>query len=156
VVIPNDKLATNPLIGSNLLVESNEPLYTAFIKTSLGFRYNIFYRSLQIGLQNPIRWGAYGLMGTNVNMPLNEEIKLDVFQPNRVKSRFTFTEIQNQRTSIGLNFGVGLSAHYGKHIGIFVEPTYSQSLTSIVRNMPIETYLYSFGVKMGLSWQFGK
>jgi hypothetical protein len=156
VVIPNQKLIDKPQIGNVLQVESNEPITARFARVSLGLRYNVLSKKLQINPLNPLRWTLYGLAGGAIYIPQRQDIRLDIFQPNRQGAHFKFTEVENQHLAFGMNVGLGLSADYGKRIGVFIEPTYNQTLTSLVRNMPINTYLQSFGLKTGINWRLGK
>jgi hypothetical protein len=150
IKIPNNNLNTNPKIGSTLNAESNDPLTSDFVKTTLGARFHIMEKSYRNTSKNPVKVGFYTQASGVLSVPIKQDVALSLSQINAASTFFSTNDIQNQNETFGLNFGVGLKTEIGK-FGIFVEPSLSQSLSSMVKDMPIKTYLRSVGFKTGIS-----
>ncbi len=155
IILPNSKLTVMPKVGDKLQVGTNEPISSIFLKTTLGFKYDIYGGNVKFIPNNKCNWNIYSTASATINTPIRQEIRLDVVQNNNI-TRFEISKIDNQRPFVGFNLGFGLGVNYGRNIGIFVEPSFSQSLSSLVYDKSLESHLSSFGVKIGASWHFMK
>jgi hypothetical protein len=155
IIIPNSKLSSMPRTGDKLQVATNEPVSSFSIKPSIGLKINLLESVNAQSLKVKWNWKIYGILAANINLPLKHEIKLGIYQNNEI-ILFDINEIKNQRNFLGINLGFGVMAQKNKNLGLFLEPTFTHSLSSIVTDKSLVSHLKSIGIKFGLSYNFIK
>lgn len=156
VVIPAELLSSPPVANDRIGLEVHEPILRYALNLPLALRYDIWRKRFSLLNQVPLRFAAYGLLGGYAQIPLRQEGKVKIFEASGREFEAELTGFQNLRPANGLSLGAGAELGVGKHLSIFIEPTYTQGLSSVVKDMPIRTTIRGFGVKLGAKWGFGK
>jgi hypothetical protein len=97
----------------------------------------------------------YGLGGVNITIPYNQTANVIVKFNNKNYLR-TLTSFDNIQNAWGVQAAVGTELGFGYHAKIFIEPSINQTVTSIVKDMPVRTLIGNRGVRFGAKWSFGK
>lgn len=155
VVIPADLLSSPPATNDRIGLEVHEPILRYALNLPIALRYDFWRKRFMLLNQVPLRFAVYGLLGGYAQIPLRQEGKVTIFEESGRELEAELTGFQNLRSAYGLSLGAGTELGVSKHLSIFTEPTYSQGLSSVVRDMPLRTTISGFGVKVGAKWGFG-
>ncbi|CAN5635185.1 hypothetical protein BH11BAC2_BH11BAC2_26410 [soil metagenome] len=93
----------------------------------------------------------YANAGFSANFIIQEKAKI-----NMDNSEMTILNHINglKKMNFGFLLGAGVQRNLSDNFGIFIEPVFKGSFTSITRNMAVNSYPYSMGVNLGVSLHF--
>ncbi len=96
-----------------------------------------------------ITWFANG--GFSANFIVQEKVKI-----NMDNSEMTIINHANglKKMNYGFLFGAGVQYNMYDDFGIFIEPMFRGSFTSITNNTNVNSYPYSLGLNLGFSLHF--
>ena len=107
---------------------------------------------LMIGYRIVInRFTLFADAGVSVNYVLQERAKLRI---GSTESTITNHIKGLQKMNYGYLIGTGLQFNLYDNLGIFMEPMFRGSLTSLTRNTGVNCYPYSLGLNAGVSLHF--
>ena len=97
------------------------------------------------------KFNFYATAGFSANFILQEKAKVsidnsEIIVVNHINSL--------NKMNIGYLIGAGIEYKMRNNLGIFIEPMFRGTLTSITRNMTVNTYPSSFGSNIGFSMHF--
>ncbi|GAB2797959.1 hypothetical protein GCM10027275_49320 [Rhabdobacter roseus] len=156
VGIPSDLLSTPVQPGDVVGLEVHEPIQRWVLNLPLSLRYDIWQKQFLLLEKLPLKFTVYGLLGGYAQLPLRQEGVVEIYEDNGREFTGEVKNFRNLRPSYGINLGAGAELGFARHISVFVEPNYSQGLSSVVKDMPLRTSINGFGVKFGARWEFGK
>jgi hypothetical protein len=128
---------------------ANNTLEMSYIRIPLGVRYD-FWRKEYEKSNKVLR--IYGLTGGTLTIPQSQTVTLDVQTLDGRRYDQSYSQFDNTQAALGLNFGMGAELSIAKRWRVMLEPSFTQNVSSIVRDLPYNSMTNSFGVKMGLSW----
>lgn len=154
--IPTTEMTANPQVGSSVLIEGNEGHFVETIRIPLSVKLQFYERNL-----NGFGWrGAglnlYAIGGGYYAIKNKQQLLVEIYEPDGHDFYATLNNFNNTQAYSGLNFGIGAELSYGRNFQIFAEPYYQTTLTSLVKDMPIRTFVNGIGLKMGVNYQFSK
>ena len=155
-VIPGNLLSSPLAAGNRIGLELDNDIERYGLNLPLALRYDIWRKRFVLLNRIPLRFAAYGLLGGYAQIPLRQEGEVEIYEESGREFETDITGFRNLRPAYGLSLGAGAELGVGKHLSIFAAPTYMQGLTSVVRGMPLSTTIGGFGVKVGVTWGFGK
>lgn len=156
VEIPAERLSAPAQTGSVIGLEVHEPIQRYTLNLPLGIRYNVWGKHFRLLNQVQMNVQFYGLVGGYWQLLLRQEGRAEIFENSGREFTGELTQFQNVHNSFGLNAGAGVELGIGRHFNLFVEPNYSQGISSVVKDMAIRSVISSFGLKTGIKWCFGK
>ncbi len=141
IEIPSDD--THPILheGDSMNINTDGKQSIKFINVPLMVRFQL--------TKKKITWYANG--GFSANFIVQEKAKI-----NMNNSEMTIINHSNslKKMNYGFLFGAGVQYNMYEDFGIFIEPVFRGSLTSITRNYVVNSYPYSLGINVGFSLQF--
>ena len=144
VEIPSD--ASTP-VGDTLLIGNNSTQTLSFISIPLQFAYN-----------HPVkRFIFYALAGPSANILLDSQTNLnyedDCYGDDDEDD--SFEDIEGLK-SVHYGFSIGVGAKYmlTRKFFLSAEPSFSGALTSINKNVPIQSHPYFWGLGLGILYHF--
>jgi hypothetical protein len=124
--------------GDSLITKSNCLQTVEFINVPLMLRFQV----------TKSRFNFYSNTGFSVNFLIQEKAKMNI-----VNSESTI--INNiyglKKMNYGFLFSLGLQYNFSNGMGVFMEPAFKSSITSITHNTDVNCYPYSFGFNTGIS-----
>lgn len=154
--IPTKEMTANPQVGSSIMVEGSNGHFIESIRIPVLLKYQFYERSL-----NGFGWRGAGLNfyvvgGGYYAIHNKQQLMIEVYEPNGHDFYATLNDFSNTLPYTGLNLGFGTEFVYGRNFQLFAEPYYQTTQTSLVKNMPIRTFVNGIGLKFGLNYQFSK
>jgi opacity protein-like surface antigen len=127
--------------GDSLVFGSHGTQVLRFMSIPLMVRYQIPGNVISL----------YVFSGVSANLMMQERATL-------VLNNSETTIINNvdglKKMNYGFLVGAGLQYHVSNRMGIFAEPFYRASISSLTENLPFNCYPYSLGLNFGLSLHF--
>jgi hypothetical protein len=154
--IPTTQMTSNPKVGSNIIVEGEDGHFVQTLKIPVSLKYQFYERTLRGFGWRGAGLNLYAIGGGYYALPTKQQIKIEIYEPNGNDYYLTLNNFNNTNPYTGLNVGMGAELSYGRGFQLFVEPYYHSTLTSLVNNMPIRTYVNGVGMKFGVNYQFSK
>jgi hypothetical protein len=156
VELPDEELSTQAQAGSVVGLEVRESIQRYVLNLPLSVRYDVWGKRFRFLQQVPMKLQFYGLLSGYWQVPLLQEGHVEIFESTGRQLTGELTKFQNLHSSLGINLGMGTELGIGKRFYVFLEPTYTQGITSVVRDMPLRSVTNSFGVKVGTKWNVKK
>ena len=154
--LPNDFYTSNPTVGSSIIMEGDEDNFVQSVRVPFGFKYDFYNQKLPWKSRENVGLKLYALGGGYWSIPVKQEMKIEVYEPDGHDFYTTLTHFQNTKTHFGANIGAGAEINYGRQWHIFGEPYYQTGLNSMVQNLPIRTFAGGFGFRFGFKYQLKK
>lgn len=154
VEIPTEKLVAPIQVGSVIGLEIRGSIHRFGLTVPLSVRYDIWSKRFRFLQQVPMKLQFYGVLGGYWQIPLWQEGRVEIFETSGGQLTSELTEFQNLRQSFGINLSFGTELGIGKRFHVFTEPTYTQGISSVVRDMSLRSVTNSFGIKIGTKWSF--
>lgn len=155
--IPTTQMTSNPKVGSNIIVEGEDGHFVQTLKIPVSLKYQFYERTLRGFGWRGAGLNLYAIGGGYYALPTKQQITIEIYEPNGNDDYYlTLNNFNNTNPYTGLNIGMGAELSYGRGFQLFVEPYYHSTLTSLVNNMPIRTYVNGVGMKFGVNYQFSQ
>jgi hypothetical protein len=154
--IPTTQMTANPKIGSSVSVEGYSGHFTESIRIPVSLKYQFYERTLRGFGWRGAGLNLYAIGGGYYAIPTKHQVIIEVYEPNGNDFYTTLNNFSNTNSYTGLNVGIGAELSYGRGFEFFVEPYYQSTFTSLVKDMPIRTYVSGIGMKFGVNYQFSK
>lgn len=156
VELPDEDFSVQAQAGSVVGLEIHEYIQRYVLNLPLSIRYDVWSKRFRFLQQLPMKLQFYGLLGWYWQLPLLQEGSVDIFENTGRQLTGELPKFHNLHSSFGVNVGLGTELGIGKRFHLFVEPTYTQGISSVVRDMPLRSVTNSFGIKVGTKWSFKK
>ena len=152
--IPTDEMTTRPAINNPISVEMEDDHTVNFVNIPLSLRYNAFSLKLTKGTRNQRYISFYGAGGINYHIPSSQHMNIEVYESDGHDYYTTLRSFSNTSSYWSYQFGIGAELELGRNSSVWVEPYYQRTINSFVKDLPLQSYLQSTGLRIGLKWHF--
>lgn len=152
--IPTDEMTTTPAINNPISVEMEDEHSVSFVNIPLSLRYNAFSLKLTKGARNQRYISLYGAGGINYHIPSSQHMNVEVYESDGHDYYTTLRSFSNTSSYWSYQFGIGAELELGHNSSVWVEPYYQRTINSFVKDLPLQSYLQSTGLRIGLKWHF--
>lgn len=155
--LPIQYMTAAPSIGSTVSIVAADE-HGHYVK-AINFPILLKYQFYEKTYSNNSYWKSlkiYGIGGVKYFIPTNQQLKLTVIEPNGHTFNTNIKNFNNVNKYNTLNLGFGAEFNYNKNMNIFFEPYFQTNTESMVKAMPVSTFLQGFGLKLGLNYKFQK
>ncbi len=152
--IPTDEMTTPPAIDNPISVEMEDEHSVSFVNIPLSLRYNAFSLKLTKGTRNQRYISLYGAGGINYHIPSSQHMNIEVYESDGHDYYTTLRSFSNTSSYWSYQFGIGAELELGRNSSVWVEPYYQRTINSFVKDLPLQSYLQSTGLRIGLKWHF--
>ena len=140
--LPNSSTST-PQVGDSLNLKKDSKQILHFINIPLIVRFQY--------LKNKISYYAYSGLAVNILIKEQSEVTIE----NPTNETIIISNINGlKKNTFGFLLGIGIQYNFYKGWGIYTEPVFRRSITSINQNTSVTSYPYSIGFNTGLIYHF--
>jgi hypothetical protein len=136
-----DNYGGTPVHAGDSMMNAGCTQVVEFINVPLMIRYEL----------KKDRFTLFGEGGVSANFVLQEQAKVTVANTETTVTNNIYG-LQDRNYSYIIGAGAEYKVYNG--IGVFMEPIFKGSITSLTRNTVVNCYPYSFGVNVGASFHF--
>lgn len=154
--IPTAQMTANPRVGSVINVEGETGHFIQALKIPISLKYQFYERTLRGFGWRGAGVNFYAIGGGYYAIPTKQQLEIEIYESNGNDFYTTLNNFSNTNPYSGLNVGIGAELSYGRAFQFFVEPYYHSTFKSLVKDMPIRTYVNGIGMKFGINYQFSE
>lgn len=155
-LIPLTEMTANPQVGSHILIEGDKGHFIEAIRIPLSIKFQLHDWNFSGFGWRGAGLSLYGIGGGYFVIDNKQQLMVEIYEPDGHDFYTTLNNFKNTKAYTGLNFGIGGELSFGRNFQIFAEPYYQTTLTSLVKDMPIRTFVNGIGLKIGINYQFSK
>jgi hypothetical protein len=155
-IVPNQELSKTPALGELVTLENEENHAAGYARIPVTLRYDFWSKPIYWKGRKITALTLYGSAGGFYGKPSQQELNVELYESSRNEFYTKLTNFRNTASIWGWNLGGGAELRVSQKINAWIEPSYYNSATSMVRDLPLRTFPKSLGLRFGLQYQLGK
>jgi hypothetical protein len=151
-VVPIDKLNTKPIMGNNVLVESEEKHVIRQLRIPLLAKYEFYEGRKMLGVYTN-KFSLYQVFGTELRIIRSQMVNAEVYEPDGNDFYVSFTDFKEVKPyNWGFVFGTGFKYNLDQKLNFYFEPTIRFSTSSYSQSTIVKSYPRWWGFAFGFQY----
>jgi Outer membrane protein beta-barrel domain len=155
-IIPINDLHTKPVVGSNIMVESEDTHTLKQLRIPLLLKYKFFDNHRMFGAYTN-QFNLYSIMGAELRINRSQILNAEIYEPDGTDFYTSFTSFKEVKPyNVGMVLGAGFEYNLARKINFYLEPTIRLSTSSFTQSTIVQSFprwwSFAFGFQYNLKY----